>query len=1200
MVAWIRSLPRHVRELSHGHDPYEMPLEAKIHHESGYNMVVSNTKCYIWHMNDPFVTSLLQNSSNPTCYAFPMPRSTKSSIGTHFDLPKVLLSKTDDHTSLLCCSSDGQLWYWENIELCFADYKDPAKVAIPLLADDECGFIEHVRSVGYFVVTRRTNVFRISIARTVGAAQLSVSQLSVSLPGAVAATLMNKLGISALAGGDQKAIAVTSGPKAFDRSDKWELAVMTGQTLNRWTMHKSGRADKEPEIYLRDMIATQIKQDFPQPDVLAWNPRVRLLDVSHIKNDKLIVLASFFKTAEATTTTPLFYGLFTVSALFGDEYTIEQVKYTQHPAEEDIRPGGHPRFVIPNGGPNIFIVTSNAIIITAASQDQHFEDVITLKKDCIIGFGSKDSKQWSLEMENSSELNLIFRESGYIGVQVSVDPKKTHASFPTDQDGSAELSVSQSTALLRETLEQAVHFGSNPDNPLYFDLSRFERGNLSQAAVEVSRNILRAHVEYIKQAGGDVGFHLNHRIESAESVIKAIRSSHMMPHLSTDARFELCMNVEMLRAAAALWNEFQRLKDSSLPMKLHQPTKHAAIEILNGAAAECLGKSEGDGTEDPLATFVKGRVASLGNYLCKAIHRLAAAGQKHGEAIGTRDLYATVGGAILAALHAAYSYRTTHIELYQLKNDCDIVAWTATDKMSSALNDMYKLLLSECTLEAKHDAKRAKHDDLETIERADRTQLIKTEAGQFADAYLQGYSERLNHMQNSRDPLKRKALHEATSKYETARREIVKALVDIKQLQKAIQLAEKYKDWNTLAELVHSNTDKVDYCMREYKQGFADALFAYYIAHDNKGTLLTIGERYKDELSLYFQHHPHPELSWLHEVYLKDYASAANAAQNGGMEETNVERRMTMLSLAKLLEAASAEDTTSSYRTSFGASSINAMNHIDNELELASLQHWLIQEWESKVGMIKDIDERAKAVIETFGSPVFKKQKALAKVVQQSVETLLRRQTVDSESLVDIVMLQGQHAVHGVDVYQVCLGICLYASDIPDSRRPSILQDTWRRIFITDDLGYNESEQDPTGISSLSERELREKLQQSGMLHAYQAAIRVAGDNLIAAQEKLILNPQEALSTMSKEDFEKRFGPDMAAAVQKDYLLENQELQRRISSMRLNDLWRQAQRLGQLQEEGAESSSLLSTSAGLVGEGDADGDREKDVAMELD
>ncbi|KAF9156459.1 hypothetical protein DFQ26_009354 [Actinomortierella ambigua] len=1088
IVAWIRSLPRQVRELSHGHDRYEMPLEAKIDHESGYNVVVSGTKCYIWDMND-----------------------------------------TDDHTSLLCSSSDGQLWYWENIELCFADYKDPAKVTIPLLADDECGFIEH-------------------------------------------------------------AIAVTSGPKAFDRNDKWELSVMTGQTLNRWTLHKSGHADKEPEIYLRDMVTTQIKQDFAQPDILAWSPRTRLLDVSYIKNGKLVVLASFFKTAEATTVTPLHYGLFTVSAPFGNEYTIEQANYVQHPAEEDVRPGGHPRFVIPNGGPNIFIVTSSAIIITAVDRNEQFEDVITLKKDCIIGFGSKDSKQWSLETEKSSELNLIFRESGYIGVQVSVDPKKAH-SINAMEDGSERLSVSQSTALLRETLEQAVHFGSNPDNPLLFDLSRFEHGNLSQAAVEVSRNILRAHVDFIKQAGGDVSFHLNHRIESAESVIKAIRSSHMISHLSTDARFELCMSVEMLRAAAALWSEFQRLKDS----KLHQGTKHAAIEILNGSAAECLGKNEGDGTEEPLATFVKGRVASLGEYLCKVIHRLEAAGQKHGATVATRDLYATVGGAILAALHAAYSYRTTHIELYQLKNDCNVVPWTATDKISSALNDMYKLLLSECTHEAKHGAKRMKNDDLETIERADRTQLIKTEAGQFADAYLQGYSERLNHMQHSRDPLKRKTLHEATTKYENARREIFKALVDINQQQKAIQLAEKYKDWDTLVELIHSNTDKIDYCMREYKQDFANALFAYYSAHGNKGTLLALGERYKDELSLYFQAYPEPELSWLHEVYLKDYASAANAAQSGGVEEMNVERRMTMLSLAKLLEAASAEDTTASRRTSFGVnSSGSALSHIDDELELASLQHWLIQEWESKVGMFKDVSDRAKAVIEAFGSPIFKKQKALSKVVQHSVETLLNRQTVDSESLIDIVMLQGQHAVHGVDVYQVCLGICLHASDIPDSRRSFVLQDIWRRIFISDDVGNNE--QDTTKTTSLSERALREKLQGSGMLHAYQAAIHVAGDNVLAAQEKLILNPQESLSSMSKEDFERRFGSDVAGAVHKDYLLENQELQRRIRSLQLNDLWQKAKRLGQ-EEEGAESLSLLTSDFDEANDNDG---REEDAAMELD
>ncbi|KAG0231264.1 hypothetical protein BGW42_000366 [Actinomortierella wolfii] len=1183
MVAWISPLPREIRELSHVHDPYGVPLEAMIDHDSGYNVVVSSTTCHIWDLND---TSL-----NPTCYTFPMPRSAIPTIGAHFAVPRVSLCKMDDHTSLLASSSDGQLWYWNNIELCFADYKEPVKATLPLSADDECTYIEHMGSAGYFAVSKRTHLFRITVTRASGTTQLVISQLTNSLRGSVATSLMYKFGITALTAEDQKVIAVASRAKTFGRIDKWELSIMTGQTLIKWTLEKSGQANRESEIYIRDMISSQVKKDFVQQNVLAWNPRVRLLDLSYFRNGALVILASFFKTAEATTTTPLFYGLFIVSALGGEEHTIERVYYVRHPAEEDIRPGGRPRLEIPNGGPNVFIVSSNAIIVTAGSQGQEFEDVVTLKKDCIIGCGSKDSKQWSMEMENSSELNVFFRDSGIIGVHVNYEQEASNTSSQMygDRDG---LSSARSTTLLRDMLEQAVHFGSQPGNPLSFDLSRFEQGDLSQAAVEVSRNILRAHVEYIKQTG-DIAFHLNQRIESAENVIKAIRNSHMASHLSTDARFELCMNVEMLRAAAALWNEFQRLKSSSHPMRLQQAIRHMAVDILNDAAAECLGKNEGLGTEEPLATLVKGRVANIGEYLCKVIHRLSVVDQNQLASFDTQDLYVAVGGIILAALHAAYSYRTTHIELYQLKNDSDIIAWTATEKISTVLNDMYNLLLSVCTHESERDTNDIKDGDLETLEQADRVQLVKTEVGQFADAYLQGYSERLNHMQSSRDPIKRAALQDAITKYESARSEILKALIGINLQQKALQLAEKYEDWNTLVELIHSNTEKVDYCMREYKHGFSQSLFAYYDKHGERAKLLDLGERYQNELSLYLEMHPQPELSWLHKLYVSDYASAAIAAQIGGTHETTVERRMAMFSLAKLLESASREGDEVPQIATSGIGS-NAASHIDDELELASLQYCLIQQWESQVGVIRDVDERAKAVVESFASSLLKKQDTLAQVIQHSVELLLRHQSLDSESLIDIVMLQGQPAVHGVDVYQACFGICLHASDIPDSRRPFVLQDIWRRIFLADKIGNITEQLVFANASALSGHEVRENQRLTSMAYAYQAAIRAAGNNMIMAHGKLILSPQEALSTMRKEDFEVRFGASLAAGVQKDYKAENQELRRRIDNLQLNDLWQQAQRLAQETEE----RSLLASRD--QDEKIAENGIEKDAVMELD
>jgi len=243
-----------------------------------------------------------------------------------------------------------------------------------------------------------------------------------------------------------------------------------------------------------------------------------------------------------------------------------------------------------------------AVIISSTLPDLTFEDLVPLKTDKIIGTGDEDWKQRVQELAGSSELTIICKSSGRLGIHILLDdkghPLPLSATSPEDEK---ELLTSQ----LQAKLEQAVFFSGKKHNPISFDLAHYDGGDLNEASLNVSREILNSHAQLLS-TGRDMTSGLLERYQRIKNIIDCIQDADMASRLLIDTRFHLCWSAEKLAAANEVWIQYQQRRSEVRDDKV---LKEILDRILQEAASKSLHKISVHSSEDPLATFLKYHVS---------------------------------------------------------------------------------------------------------------------------------------------------------------------------------------------------------------------------------------------------------------------------------------------------------------------------------------------------------------------------------------------------------------------------------------------------------------------------------------------------------------------------------------------------------------------------------------------------------------
>ncbi|KAF8963468.1 hypothetical protein BGZ46_000959 [Entomortierella lignicola] len=1149
LVAYFGPLPREVDDALSRTDFYTQPMDAKIDFDAGFGIAVSQTKCYIWGVQKD-----VTYRSPPMCITLPMPPNSNTSVEASVLLPVVTITKSDDQCfGILACSPDGTCWFWNNIDLSLSNVNQHIDTKINLAQNDCVTHVESAGPMGYYFGTRYASVYQVSIRRQFGSVVLSSIQLHGKSAGTIA-SLYSIIGISQGPDTSQKIRSMTSGPKIQDVNGRWDLYALTQRNLYRWHLYRSGECTLESEFPLKEKVTERILRDYSATHPLGSDPEVRLLDIEYIRNGKLLLLVSFFDTAEKYVTTPLSCAIFTLSSQFGPNIDIESVKYIQRTIEEDLRPQASPKIVVPKGGPGVFIVMPKAVIISSTLPKDDFEDLVPLKSDKFIGFGTEEWKQRGLEIEDSSELPIICRASGRLGINIQVTGDSNSLLSSADDHRTTH---EQLTELLKAKLEQAVFFGGKKNNPISFDLAHYDGGDLNAASLDVSKEILNSHATLLN-SGKDLTARLSERYQRIKSIIESIQAAEMASRLSIDTRFQLCWGAEKLAAANALWNQYQ-LK---LAIKDKQRASRTNLKpVMDVAAAESLQKLGANTTEDPISFFMKYHVYHLAELLSnleKAAIKLTLVSDAQ-----KAELVRDINKIIVLSLRSAWNYRKQNTANYALQDSSSLEPWTATKGIIDALTEQYMTTLSICKKTPDSDVDNMDIDGPSYLNSELHDQLCD-----LADVTLQAHSERLQYLEGLPSSSSNNiAIAAAVSEYDNAKSELLTPLVELKKTLPAVQLAQRYKDFTTLVKLSIGQDKHIEGYISKYQQEFANALFQWYYDNGQISTLLDVGEKNSDLFTVYLDNRDYGEISWIHDIKIKRYVEASQRVQDGAVLEMDVNRRRTMFSLSKLLFLAGVSQQEQQGEQGI-ATAENMMKYAsrnNEELEMATVQILVANEWERQVGALANVEDKAQAVVDTFGSPVLANQNMFRKAILKAVQSLLSHQAISSEDLLDVLMTQQKFEVENFDVVDVALNICLHSADIPQNRRPYVLQDIWRRIFIAG----SDQESVYWKLEEFTDLEVRERLLNSWMGRAYTVIYRAEG----LKDDLLLDRPQDAKCTMPAESFKERFSgnfsPDQSAsdleqsykAMIKDYELENEELERRINVGQLVEKWRLVQQI---------------------------------------
>ncbi|KAG0086184.1 hypothetical protein BGZ92_008350 [Podila epicladia] len=1137
IVALFGPLPREVEEALAKTDFYREPMTAKVDVDAGYGVVVSKSKCYIW-----AVQKSTTYRTPPPCYTLPMPPNSLQSIEASVVLPSVIITNSDDYYSgLLACSPDGTCWYWDNIELSVSNSDKHVDAKINLMQDDHISHAESAGPMGYYFATKQAQVHQITVKKQYGAAYLVAKQLSAQAGGKIA-TIFNLIGMGQAPDTTQKMVSLTSGPKLHDPHGRWELFSMTRRSLIKWQLPRSGDPVFEVDIPLSDQITEKVILDLSLRSTFGIGPNVRLLDVKYIRNGRLLVLASFFESHIQDEKTPLTYGLITLSSQYGKEYDIDSIKYIRRATEEDPRPEAAPKLVVPHGGPRVFIITPVSVIIKSTEAESDFEEILPLSNDRVIGYGSEDWRQRSQQSvdESEREISLVCRKSGLLGINVGIDnaPSTTIES---------EMDEEYVTTQLLAKLEQAVYYGNKQYNPISFDLTIYKEGDLNKASLKVNEEILNSHSGHLSLAG-DMTTRLRERFLKAQSIIDSINRYKMLGFLSLDTRFKLCSSAEKLSAANVLWRQYQlglaskeRSKESKALLK---QVLRDAVDLIDHKLAETKA-------DDLITLFLKYDVEKFG-VLLSNLH-LAAGKLKNVSESLREELTRDINSLIILSLQNAWNYRVKNINKYNLKDGgYSVEPWTANEHLINALTAQYGRTLAACKASQVSNGSSMDIDGREIeFEFTHVDSELKDHLYELADVALQANSDRLAYLENlplSDDNEVVKSL--ADKDYENAKLALLGPLVGFKDTQPAKKLAEKFNDFSTLVRLCKGDRIMLEEYINRYQQHFADALFKYYIDQNQVSTLMEHGDQHSVLFASFLDDTAHDDLAWLHDIKIKRYEEASHKVGRVARQEKNLDHRETALSLSKLLLLA--EDHTDPYLLSSDSGN-GVLDSLDQDLEFATIQKLVTDEWSNMVRGIETVEYKTEMVVDNFGSSLLAEQPNLREALMKSARTLLNREVLGSEDLLDVLMVQQKREIENMDVADVALGICMNAADIPDNRRDQALADVWRRIYL------DGSEEDAFWkLSETNDIEAREKLMHTWMARAYSSIYAAGG-----TKDDWLLDPEFGKCSLKEEVFRERFqgGSRSYKLMMQDYERENTELERRIRQGDLLKKWRRCKEI---------------------------------------
>ena len=652
----------------------------------------------------------------------------------------------------------------------------------------------------------------------------------------------------------------------------------------------------------------------------------------------------------------------------------------------------------------------------------------------------------------------------------------------------------------KSKLEQAVFFGGKDGNPVVFKGRRdlpFTSKEIGDAAVELSDEISTSRSPFILNVPASLEGNLRMRLEYMELLVSYLDDIGVP--LQAHVRWALLYNAEKMAVATWLWQKHEEFMGDRPKGGSRRTIISEIVRYIHENQRTQTNPAAGE--VDPVRHWFIHDVFRLQVMLAWGYEIIKYSWkQQQDEPSITRLLYEAVA-VNDGALRMAHKYRRTQGALLYVNMDRVPSGdeypepWTASQLV---IGNLKRLVEFTCNwLDSRYPP--TPSPDVGSSETA-LLGAIQTSLPSLIDQFLRILKEQVAWAARCTDPRVQQYGRDCDNEYQVAQFEKIFKLKDYMLWDEAIQLAEEHEATEAMAKVmvmeilslerhgVLATAVKPDvpgredttHAVKQKRQALGEcfdrlgesfAFHAYTALLDESGVQAVLDFEFDAQgfvTKFLRSKRQLAKIAWINEVEReKDIEAAGKKLLDVGNEETKIWNKKIELSLAKLAimadDAERSSDPTS-MTTERAVEHGSKLSEIQRELEVIRIQDELYEQMVPTINGAVDESAELELAIKEHG-PVLRDRrvKALGRIFETALASLLQRNVLDTPSLIDlltlIVLPPGSRDILG-DQFHQALNISrlrLQGQACDDANRliwrRCYLRDDWKRLNETNDKG---------------------------------------------------------------------------------------------------------------------------------------------------
>ncbi|KAI5123360.1 hypothetical protein M0805_001781 [Coniferiporia weirii] len=1095
-VSLLAHLPVEVLQVLRNTDFVSDAFTGDVDTRCSFCLIASVKTCFVWKHSQAIPGA-------PTCYIFPCPN--------RYSEPQVPFSAFVSYgpsrePGLILLSPYGEVRFWDSIGLGLTGGEPTEDTIVDLSSDETVTAFVYAEPHTFVATTSSGRLFLFTVTSNDGRFRVVHHVFTLARP----QSTMSRLRFWGESSPLYSSGCIRAATISNLTDESFEVWTCMDTSIVRWSVLRKGWEQFEFEEEITELLFNSLVETFPNIDLEAGLD-LELLDIAFDLQNELVLLISFNAGQEDDSgmdTRPRRFYVIVRLSRDDDKFTVEGVRTVPYQMISSDKANIHPRLRLLSKGLVYCVQFGDAVALVA--KDTQYINILTLKslQDRTFGCGV---------LNDSAE--MLFMNSDVL-MKVIVDVEKVNSFDSSTGRGSS----------IKSIMTQAILFGSNPKNPLLFTFPPdVDEESLISGAEQLSRAVLASDIEVVRP-NPDLTRQIVERKDRLRFLIGFINENGALGKMSQTSRQRLATDAEKLYAAQQLWTLYcQRVNIGS------------SERILLEAVIANMENSREGHHEDIMRAYFRLQTREIGSLL-PYIKLVTEETLKHSH-LADQDPDALCRGAdyLLCIMQSAWNYRDTNAGVYGIAGPM-LDPWTSAPPIVDIVLEFFSLVEQHLT-----DTPPEMED---VVVREARSQLP-----QLAAAVFRSFQERHDWLESAAAASEvgiegeKRAFRE---RFQQIRPHVLQTLLKHNMVKQAFSLAEDYRDFRSLADLCHSSPpiyppssnihrDSLVRYIERYKEEFTDELYQWYIDHAELRCMFAQSELYGTYIDAFFEKHPHPNVSWMHELGKGRWGTASLTllAQSG--HASDLATRNVMLSIGKLAQIAensssSVPDQTNTILDDFhdGLDYVSVHQKLIGELRATLVGSKARQSLESQV------DTVVKAI-----APLLKGRSlpAFLSEFKACIKALLQDHVLGVEDVVDILTLRNSSPD-----FATALELIKNAKDIPEARKNSAFRTVWRRIYIHDDWANIRK------TANTSDTQLVDKFRRTALYATAKDALRRSGSTrfteLDADSEHMnaansILPLDEAAQLPVQEELASRWpghADEQLAALMRDYESEKKRL----------------------------------------------------------